>query len=87
MVFCDQTTKYVVSCNNSTVYRTGGLTASHSLAAVNFCLFLVGTTQVSRILLYQRSVSGSTEGAVKELAGDVEARAKKLEKKAESEMA
>jgi hypothetical protein len=56
------------------------------LAAVNFCLFIVGTVQVSRILVYQRSVSGSTEGALKELAGDVKSTAGAAEKKMEKEL-
>lgn len=57
------------------------------LAAVNFCLFIVGTTQVTRVLMYQRSISGSTEAAMKDLAKDVTSQAKDAEKKAEKELA
>lgn len=57
------------------------------LAAVNFCLFIVGTVQVSRILVWQRSQQGSTEAAVKTLADDVKDTAKSTEKKAEKELA
>lgn len=56
------------------------------MAAVNFCLFIVGTVQVSRILVYQRSVSGSTEGALKDLASDVKSSAGVAEKKLEKEL-
>jgi hypothetical protein len=56
------------------------------LAAVNFCLFIVGTVQVSRILVYQRSQTGSTEEAVKVLADDVKGTAIKAEKNAEKEL-
>jgi len=56
------------------------------LAAVNFCLFIVGTVQVSRILVYQRSQSGSTEAALKDLATDVKGTAVAAEKSAEKEL-
>ncbi|KEF61921.1 uncharacterized protein A1O9_03493 [Exophiala aquamarina CBS 119918] len=55
------------------------------LAAVNFCLFLVGTTQVSRILLYQQSIKG-TEGAIKSLEQEVVGAAKDVEKKVEQKL-
>ena len=58
----------------------------YSLAAVNFCLFIVGTVQVSRILVYQRSQTGSTEEAVKVLAKDVKGTAIEAEKSAEKEL-
>lgn len=58
----------------------------NSLAAVNFCLFIVGTVQVSRIVVYQRSQSGSTEAALKDLAKDVKGTAVDAEKDAEKEL-
>lgn len=57
----------------------------YSLAAVNFCLFLVGTVQVSRILLYQQSIKG-TEGAIKSLEQDIVDSAKSVEKKIEQKL-
>ena len=46
------------------------------LAAVNFLLAGVGITQVSRILLWQRSVKdGSMQGIAEEYAKDVAERA------------
>lgn len=54
----------------------------YSLAAVNFCLFCVGTIQVTRILMWQSSQQGSLEGAVKELGKDVSATAKSVESEA-----
>ena len=56
------------------------------MAAVNFCLFIVGTVQVSRILVYQRSQSGSTKEALKEIVGDVKSTADAAEKKVEKEL-
>ena len=53
-----------------------------SLALVNFCLFIVGTVQVGRILSYQATQKGSLEAAVKDLAGDVTATAKGTEQEA-----
>jgi len=41
------------------------------LAAVNFCLFLVGSIQVGRILTWQRSQTGSTEAALKNMEMDL----------------
>ena len=61
--------------------------SSHSLAAVNFCLFTVGTIQVSRILMYQREQQGSSQEALKVLTGDVVGQAEKLENKAEKSVA
>jgi len=52
------------------------------LAAVNFCLFLVGSIQTARILAWQSSQQGSLEGAVKELGEDVKATAKSTEAEA-----
>lgn len=37
---------------------------NYLLAAVNFCLAIVGVVQVSRILAYRSSVTGSAEGAI-----------------------
>jgi Mitochondrial pyruvate carriers len=44
------------------------------LAAVNFCLAIVGTIQVTRILTWRSSQTGSTEKAV-EVSKDEEKRA------------
>jgi hypothetical protein len=52
---------------------------------VNFCLFLVGTTQVSRILLYQQSIKG-TEGALKSAEQEIVSAAKDVEKKVEAKL-
>jgi hypothetical protein len=57
-----------------------------SLAAVNFCLFLVGTVQCGRILAYQSSQKGSTTEALKSMEKDLEGSAKSLEKKAEAKL-
>lgn len=57
----------------------------YSLAAVNFCLFIVGTVQVSRIVMYQQSVKG-TEGAIKSLEQEVVTAAKDVEKKVEQKL-
>jgi hypothetical protein len=62
-----------------------GLTDCDSLAAVNFCLFLVGTIQCSRIFLYNQSQAG-TAGALKEMEQEVVGSAKNLEKKAEQKL-
>jgi hypothetical protein len=56
------------------------------LAAVNLCLFIVGTVQVSRIFVYNRSHSGSTEEALKEMVGDVKSTAGAAEKTVEKEL-
>ncbi|KIW10302.1 hypothetical protein PV08_11264 [Exophiala spinifera] len=48
------------------------------LAAVNFCLFIVGTIQCTRIFLYNQSVKG-TQGAIEQMEKDVVAPVKKLE--------
>jgi len=55
------------------------------LAAVNFCLFIVGTIQTTRILLYQQSQKG-TEGALKEIEKEIEAPVKDLESKAKQNL-
>jgi mitochondrial pyruvate carrier 2 len=46
------------------------------LAAVNFCLAIVGTVQVSRILAYRSSVAGSPEKALEETKEEVKSEAK-----------
>lgn len=56
------------------------------MAAVNFCLFIVGTVQVSRILTYNASQKGSLKEGVKDLGEDVKGQAKSLEAKAEKEL-
>jgi len=55
------------------------------LAAVNFCLFIVGTIQCTRIFLYNQSQKG-TKGAIEQMEKDIVAPAKKLEKKAEQKL-
>lgn len=52
------------------------------LAAVNFCLFIVGTVQVTRILMWQSQQQGSLEGAVKVLGEDIKGTAKSAENEA-----
>ncbi|CAI6258864.1 unnamed protein product [Periconia digitata] len=52
------------------------------LAAVNFFLFMVGATQVGRILSYQRSVK-ATEGQVKSEGKELEGELKEVAQKAE----
>lgn len=54
------------------------------LAGVNFCLFLVGTIQTSRILAYQSAQKGSLEGGAKELEQVVKDDAKRVEQQAET---
>jgi hypothetical protein len=49
---------------------------------VNCCLFIVGTVQVSRILIWQSQQTGSVKGAVKALGNDL----KSTTKSAESEV-
>jgi len=56
------------------------------LAAVNFCLFLVGTIQVSRILTYQSSQKGSSTEALKAMEKDIVDSAKGAEKKVEAKL-
>ena len=56
-----------------------------SLAAVNFCLFIVGTVQCSRIFIYRQSHKG-TEGALKEIEQDVAGSIKDVEKKVEQKL-
>lgn len=58
----------------------------NSLAAVNFCLFLVGTIQCSRILIYQSSQKGSQTEALKAMEKDIVGSAKDVEKKAEAKL-
>lgn len=57
-----------------------------SLAAVNFCLFLVGTVQVSRIMLYRASQEGSISEAIKVSAREIAGAAKKVEQKGKEEL-
>jgi hypothetical protein len=57
-----------------------------SLAAVNFCLFIVGTVQVGRILAYQSTHKGSTEAGVKALGKEEAESAKELGQKAKAEL-
>ncbi|KIW26718.1 uncharacterized protein PV07_06529 [Cladophialophora immunda] len=56
------------------------------LAAVNFCLFLVGLVQCSRIFMYRSSQDGSTTAALKEMEKDIESSAKVVEKKVEAKL-
>jgi len=56
------------------------------LAAVNFCLFLVGTIQCSRILAYQSSQKGSQTEALKSVGDDIVDAAKGVEKKVEAKL-
>lgn len=54
-----------------------------SLAAVNACLAVVGTIQVSRVLSYQASQKGSLEEAIKDVGRDLKKDASSLEQTAE----
>ncbi|OAP56751.1 hypothetical protein AYL99_08863 [Fonsecaea erecta] len=56
------------------------------LAAVNFCLFLVGTIQCSRIFMYRSSQEGSATAALKAMEKDIESSAKVVEKKVEAKL-
>jgi hypothetical protein len=49
---------------------------------VNFCLFIVGTVQVTRILVWQSQQKGSLKGAMKELGDDLKSTAKSVESEA-----
>ena len=89
MVLRDQTKEHAVRGPGTALRPEGNrayVNVLYSLAGVNFALFLVGTIQVGRILSYQRSLTGSTEGALKEMVHDVEGQAKKLENKVEKEL-
>ena len=56
------------------------LTANNcSLAAVNACLACVGLVQCARILMYEKSKTGSTAGVIKELEGETKDVLKKAE--------
>ena len=46
---------------------------------MNVCLFIVGTVQVSRILIWRSQQKGSLKGAVKELGNDLKSTAKSAE--------
>lgn len=59
------------------------LTNNRRLAGVNFCLFIVGTTQTSRIFMYHKELTGSTSGAINSMKEIVMGSAKKVEEKAE----
>lgn len=52
------------------------------MAAVNFCLFIVGTTQCSRIFFYHKELTGSTSGAFSDMKEIVMGSAKKVEEQA-----
>ncbi|EXJ80251.1 hypothetical protein A1O1_08393 [Capronia coronata CBS 617.96] len=56
------------------------------LAAVNFCLFLVGTIQCGRILMYKRSQDGSTAAALKDMEKELVGAAKDVEKTVEQKV-
>ena len=49
------------------------------LAAVNCCLFIVGTVQVTRILIWRSKQTGSLKDAVKELGNDLKSTGKSAE--------
>ena len=57
------------------------LTNNRSLAAVNFCLFTVGSVQVSRIFMYQQEQKGSASAAFKALVEDLTHKAESAEEK------
>ena len=46
---------------------------------MNGCLFIVGTVQVSRILVWQSQQKASLKGAVKEVGDDLKSTAKSAE--------
>lgn len=46
---------------------------------MNFCLFIVGTVQVSRIVIWRSKQTGSLKGTVKELGNDLKSTAKSAE--------
>lgn len=52
------------------------------MAAVNFCLFIVGTTQCSRIFMYHKELTGSSSGAFANMKEIVMGSAKKVEEQA-----
>jgi mitochondrial pyruvate carrier 2 len=66
--------------SSSLLLKKVKLTISNSLAAVNFCLFLVGTTQCSRILFYNIEQEGSTGAAFSKIWGEIKGSSKKTEK-------
>ncbi|KIX10339.1 uncharacterized protein Z518_01421 [Rhinocladiella mackenziei CBS 650.93] len=51
------------------------------LAAVNFCLFVVGFVQCSRIFLYQKGTTGALKEMEQEVGGSVKSVEKKVEQK------
>jgi mitochondrial pyruvate carrier 2 len=66
--------------SSSLLLKKVKLTISNSLAAVNFCLFLVGTTQCSRILFYNIEQEGSTGAGFSKIWGEIKGSSKKAEK-------
>lgn len=52
---------------------------------MNFCLFIVGAVQCSRIFMYHQSQKG-TEGALKDMEQELEASVKSVEKKVEQKL-
>jgi hypothetical protein len=53
---------------------------------VNFCLFIVGAVQCSRILVYQSSQKGNATEALKSMESDIVNSAKGVEKKVEAKL-
>ncbi|RMZ92571.1 hypothetical protein DV736_g189, partial [Chaetothyriales sp. CBS 134916] len=51
------------------------------LAAVNFCLFIVGTVQVGRIFSYNIGLTGSTSAALKRMGRDIVGSTKQTDEK------
>lgn len=56
------------------------------MAAVNFCLAIVGTVQVSRIYSYRATLKDSPESALKDMGNELKQQAGAVEAKAEKEM-
>lgn len=78
---CSLALRIVLDIPWESVEDNGELTVGTRLAAVNFLLAGVGVTQVTRILLYQRSQkTGSVEKAVEKGAKDVADTAKGVAK-------
>ena len=53
---------------------------------MNFCLFCVGTIQVSRIVSYNAEQEGSTSAAISKLWGEVKGSSKQAAKTAEQDV-
>jgi hypothetical protein len=92
VVLCHQTEKYAVSVHTKIpdnlmapkyppppVMAWADTHAFSRLAAVNCCLFIVGTVQVTRILIWRSKQTESLTGAVKELGNDITSTAKSAE--------